>query len=79
VSVYQSRDGLTQDGLLKLAVVVYVKEFPSSKRERHALVVLLQLIVDLRRDKGRQLSLRKLLVLVESLTVRYGSVTTSSK
>lgn len=61
---------LTQDGLLKLPVVMNIEELASAERKDHALVVLLQLIVDLGRDQSRELALRKRLIFVESLTIR---------
>jgi hypothetical protein len=48
--------------------VVDVEELASSERKSHALIVFLQLVVDLCRDKGCQLALRECFILKQSLT-----------
>jgi len=55
--------------LLKLSCVMDVEELSSSQRKHHALIVLLQLIVDLGSHKSGKLSVRERLILVEGLTV----------
>jgi hypothetical protein len=46
-----------------------VKELAGAERKDHALVVLLQLVVHLRGDQSRELSLGERLILVQSLAV----------
>ena len=46
-----------------------VEELSSSQRKYHALIVLLQLIVDLGSHKSGKLSVRERLILIEGLTV----------
>jgi len=49
--------------------MVDVEELPRAERKDHTLVVLLQLIIHLRGDQSRKLSLGKRLILVKSLAV----------
>lgn len=46
-----------------------VKELACTQREYHALVVFLQLVVYLRRNKRREFSLWERVIFVESLTM----------
>lgn len=59
----------TNNGLLKLALMIQTEELASAEGEDHALVVLLQLVVDLGRHQCGELAVRERFVLVESLTV----------
>ena len=62
-------DALRDDGLLELARRIQLEERTGGKRKRHAFVVCLQVVVDLREDKGRKLTFGKAFVFVECLTV----------
>jgi hypothetical protein len=46
-----------------------IEQITCTKSKYHALVVLLQLVIELGRNKRRKLSLRKRVVLIESLAV----------
>jgi hypothetical protein len=59
-----SRARRTQDCLLKLPRVVDVEELAGTERKDHALIVFLQLVIDLCSDQSRKLSLGKRLILV---------------
>lgn len=48
---------LTHDSLFKFSGLVNVEELACTQREDHAFIVLLQLIVDLCCNQGRELSL----------------------
>lgn len=62
---------LTHDGLLELGGLVNIEELACTQRKDHALIVFLQLIVDLGRDQCCQLSLRKRVIFVQSLTMTH--------
>lgn len=49
----------TNDGILKLAGLVQVEELASAEGEYHALIVFLQLIIDLCSQKRSQLAVRE--------------------
>ena len=59
---------LTDDRLLKLSTAVQVEEFASSEREDHALVVLLEVIVDPSDHQRSQRSFGKGFIFVERLS-----------
>lgn len=61
--------GLAQYCLLKLPGMVNIEELASTERKNHALVVFLQLIVDLGRHEGRKFSLGERVIFVKSLTM----------
>lgn len=61
-------NALGDDGFLKFATVVELKKIASTKGKSHGLVVLLEMVIDLGKDKSSQLALWEGLVLVESLT-----------
>jgi len=65
------RISLTQYGLLELAVVMNIEQIPCTKSKYHAFVVLLKLVIELGGNKRRKLALRKRLVFIESLAVRW--------
>lgn len=60
-------DALGNDGLLKLPGRVELEEVTSSQGEGHALVVGLEVVVDLGEDEGGELSFGEALVLVQGL------------
>lgn len=59
---------LTYYGILIFARVVDVEEFASSQREGHALIVLLEVVVDFRCHKSSKLAIRERFLFVEALT-----------
>lgn len=54
----------TDDGVLKFTGLVDVEQLAGAQRELHALVILLQLIVNLGSNQSSQFPLREVLVLV---------------
>ena len=58
----------TNYGLLELSRIIQVEELAGSKRKHHALIVLLQLVVDLCGDQGRELPVWERFIFVECLT-----------
>lgn len=62
---------LTQYCLLEFTSLVDVQELASTQRKDHALIVLLQLIVDLCCHEGSELSLRERLIFVEGLAMTH--------
>ena len=65
---------LTQYCLLKFTSLVDVQKLARTQRKDHALIVLLQLVIDLCCYKRGELSLRKRLIFVEGLTMTHALV-----
>lgn len=62
-------DALGDDSLLELARGVELKEVASSKRKGHAVIVGLEMVIDLGEHEGGELAFGERLVFVECLAV----------
>lgn len=59
---------LTDDGFLKLATLVQLKQLAGPKGENHALIVFLKVVVDFGGDQGGKLALGKRFIFVKRLS-----------
>ena len=66
-------DALGNDGLLELAGRVELEEVTGGEGVDHAIVVGLQVVIDLGQDEGSQLALGERVVFVQGLTAERGS------